>query len=63
MTIDELESALFAYKLSEWIQTRLPESEEKIDNILADEWEPFYLRNFKIDHRFPVMGLIKELYT
>lgn len=64
MTIDGLDSAFLTYKFPEWIQTRLPEpKEKKIDDILTDGWEPFYLRHFKIGLQFSIVGLIKELCT
>lgn len=35
MIADELESAFFTYKFPEWIQARIPEPEERIDDMLA----------------------------
>lgn len=57
----ELESAFFSYKFLEWIHAKLPEPKEKIDDILADDWEPFYLRHLKISLQFPIMEFIKKL--
>lgn len=61
MTMSELEAAYFSSKFLDWIQVRLPEADEKVDDALADRWEPFYLRHFEIGLRFPIMGLVKEL--
>lgn len=63
ITMSELEAAYFSFKFPNWIQVMLPEVNEKVDDALAEGWEPFYLRHFEIGLRFPIMGLIEELCT
>lgn len=52
MTRGELEVVHFSCKFLGWIEIRLPRDNEKVDDVLPDGWEPFYLRHFEISLRF-----------
>lgn len=60
--MSELEATYLSFRFPDWIQVRLLEANEKVDDTLAEGWEPFYLKHFEIDVRFSIMGLVEELY-